>query len=255
MVFPRAHRPRQGGAERSHESAGPDVARRTSGSCWTTFPSTSSGSPARRSRAASSSASTRHIEGISSRSWSAYTDCQMLVTSRDKRALLDGIDFGLPDERIARGGRPRVPERWPAEPGLFERPVRDEDLFLLIFTSGSTGLPKAVRCTQGRFAGTGAHVAAGRRAGRAVTSCTRPFPSSTPARSSPAGPRRSPPARPDRHSTAVLGVEHAGRHPALRRHDDDVHGQGPELHPGCSREARMTDEPAAVGDRERGIRP
>ena len=34
-----------------------------------------------------------------------------------------------------------------------------EDLFLLIFTSGSTGLPKAVRCTQGRFGRTGAHVA------------------------------------------------------------------------------------------------
>ena len=27
-----------------------------------------------------------------------------------------------------------------------------DDLYLLIFTSGSTGFPKAVRCTQGRFA-------------------------------------------------------------------------------------------------------
>ncbi len=37
--------------------------------------------------------------------------------------------------------------------------MQDDDLFLLIFTSGSTGLPKAVRCTQGRFARTGTHVA------------------------------------------------------------------------------------------------
>jgi fatty-acyl-CoA synthase len=38
------------------------------------------------------------------------------------------------------------------------RPVQEDDLYLLIFTSGSTGLPKAVRCTQGRLAGNGAHV-------------------------------------------------------------------------------------------------
>ena len=37
--------------------------------------------------------------------------------------------------------------------------AHDDDLFLLIFTSGSTGLPKAVRCTQGRYARTGTHVA------------------------------------------------------------------------------------------------
>ena len=36
----------------------------------------------------------------------------------------------------------------------------EDDLFLLIFTSGSTSFPKAVRCTQGRFARTGGHVAA-----------------------------------------------------------------------------------------------
>ena len=39
------------------------------------------------------------------------------------------------------------------------QPIVDDDLFLLVFTSGSTGLPKAVRCTQGRLARTGAHVA------------------------------------------------------------------------------------------------
>jgi fatty-acyl-CoA synthase len=42
---------------------------------------------------------------------------------------------------------------------LPDRPVAADDLFLLIFTSGSTGLPKAVRCTQGRYGRTGRHVA------------------------------------------------------------------------------------------------
>jgi fatty-acyl-CoA synthase len=50
--------------------------------------------------------------------------------------------------------RASVPDR-----SVHGRPVGEEDLFLLIFTSGSTGLPKAVRCTQGRIARTGAHVA------------------------------------------------------------------------------------------------
>ena len=46
-----------------------------------------------------------------------------------------------------------------AVPDHAPRAVQEDDLFLLIFTSGSTGLPKAVRCTHGRFARTGAHVA------------------------------------------------------------------------------------------------
>jgi fatty-acyl-CoA synthase len=89
----------------------------------------------------------------------AFTDCQLVVTSRDKRPLLDGLDLGLGEDRIIEVDHPGYESRLPADPGILRPEVRDDDLFLLIFTSGSTGTPKAVRCTHGRFAGTGAHVA------------------------------------------------------------------------------------------------
>jgi acyl-coenzyme A synthetase/AMP-(fatty) acid ligase len=53
--------------------------------------------------------------------------------------LVDGADYAA---RLA-----ALPSEYP------ERPVAKDDLFLLIFTSGPTDLPKAVRCTTGRFAG------------------------------------------------------------------------------------------------------
>jgi fatty-acyl-CoA synthase len=86
-----------------------------------------------------------------------HTDCQVLVTSSEQARLLDGVETGVPAERVllVEDGAHRD---HPAD--LPDVPVTDDDLFLLIFTSGSTGLPKAVRCTQGRFARTGAHVAA-----------------------------------------------------------------------------------------------
>ncbi|XVQ14933.1 AMP-binding protein [Spirillospora sp. CA-255316] len=89
-----------------------------------------------------------------------HTDCGLLVTSSGHRPLLEGADIGLPADRVLLADDPeyaaRLAERSPEPPG---RAVRDDDLLLLIFTSGSTGLPKAVRCTQGRLARTGAHVA------------------------------------------------------------------------------------------------
>ncbi|MCK9926411.1 AMP-binding protein [Frankia sp. Mgl5] len=89
-----------------------------------------------------------------------HTDCQLLVTSSGYQPLLDGVDTGVVADRVLVVDGPdytaRVARQRPLPP---DRPVRAEDLFLLIFTSGSTGLPKAVRCTQGRFARTGAHVA------------------------------------------------------------------------------------------------
>jgi fatty-acyl-CoA synthase len=89
-----------------------------------------------------------------------HTDCQVLVTARGFDPLLAGADAGIPPDRILRVDDADFTSQLPA-PGEGERgcAVRDEDLFLLIFTSGSTGLPKAVRCTQGRLARTGAHVA------------------------------------------------------------------------------------------------
>ena len=87
-----------------------------------------------------------------------HTDCQLLITDRVSWGLLDDVDTAMGDDRVLTIDRADYSSdlagRSPASP----RPVQDDDLFLLIFTSGSTGLPKAVRCTQGRFARTGAHV-------------------------------------------------------------------------------------------------
>ena len=90
-----------------------------------------------------------------------HTDCQILVTSTELLALFDGVDSPLGDERIVVVDDPAHAVRLASiEPvGGAPRPVSAEDLYLLVFTSGSTGLPKAVRCTQGRLARTGAHVA------------------------------------------------------------------------------------------------
>jgi fatty-acyl-CoA synthase len=89
-----------------------------------------------------------------------HTDCQLLVTSKDKGQLFDDVDTGVAPDRILLVDDPTY------EAGLSEqsvqlpdRPIAEDDLFLLIFTSGSTGLPKAVRCTQGRYGRTGRHVA------------------------------------------------------------------------------------------------
>ncbi|HEX4863897.1 MAG TPA: AMP-binding protein [Acidimicrobiales bacterium] len=89
-----------------------------------------------------------------------HTDCQMLVTSREMRPLLEGLDLGLAPECVIDVDSQEYEELLDVAAsfsGLSS--VSEEDLFLLIFTSGSTGAPKAVRCTQGRFARTGAHVA------------------------------------------------------------------------------------------------
>ncbi|MGP0030325.1 MAG: AMP-binding protein [Acidimicrobiales bacterium] len=89
----------------------------------------------------------------------AFTDCQLVVTSSDQRPLLEGLDLGLGEDRIVEVDAPGFAGTLPAEAPDVSAQVGEEDLFLLIFTSGSTGMPKAVRCTHGRFARTGAHVA------------------------------------------------------------------------------------------------
>jgi fatty-acyl-CoA synthase len=89
----------------------------------------------------------------------SHTDCGMVVTSTDMRHLIDGLDLGTASQDLIDVDSPEYRERLDIEP-FRERPaIAPDDLFLLIFTSGSTGLPKAVRCTQGRFARTGDHVA------------------------------------------------------------------------------------------------
>jgi fatty-acyl-CoA synthase len=82
------------------------------------------------------------------------------VTSPEYRPLVEGLDTGISAERTLVVGSDEYTAMLAAAPaGGPDRPVAEDDLFLLIFTSGSTGLPKAVRCTQGRFARTGGHVA------------------------------------------------------------------------------------------------
>jgi fatty-acyl-CoA synthase len=88
-----------------------------------------------------------------------HTDCQLLVTSAGQHGLLGGVDTGVADDRVLLVDDQITAERIMAQPtALPDADVSPEDLLLLIFTSGSTGLPKAVRCTQGRYARTGAHV-------------------------------------------------------------------------------------------------
>jgi fatty-acyl-CoA synthase len=88
-----------------------------------------------------------------------HTDCQLLVTSTAQSALLESVDTGVPADRVLLVDDPATAEQIGRQSvELPQAEVRPEDLLLLIFTSGSTGLPKAVRCTQGRYARTGAHV-------------------------------------------------------------------------------------------------
>jgi fatty-acyl-CoA synthase len=74
--------------------------------------------------------------------------------------MLEGADTGVDAERVLRIDDAGYGERLAQMPtDVPRRTLHADDLFLLIFTSGSTGLPKAVRCTQGRHARSGAHVA------------------------------------------------------------------------------------------------
>jgi fatty-acyl-CoA synthase len=88
-----------------------------------------------------------------------HTDCELLLTSSAHEPLLEGAGAPVPPDRVLVVDGPAYGELLAAAEPAEPAPVAEEDLFLLIFTSGSTGLPKAVRCTQGRLARTGTHVA------------------------------------------------------------------------------------------------
>jgi fatty-acyl-CoA synthase len=88
-----------------------------------------------------------------------YTDCQLLVTSGATRGLLADLDLGPVSKQVLEVDSMLYQDEVGAATPADSPPLAEEDLFLLIFTSGSTGLPKAVRCTQGRFGRTGSHVA------------------------------------------------------------------------------------------------
>jgi fatty-acyl-CoA synthase len=87
-----------------------------------------------------------------------HTDCQLIVTDSRGRAQLAEVDLPVPDDRVLVVDDPAYADALAAHagaglPGTLPAPGT---LALLMFTSGSTGAPKAVRCTTGRLASTGA---------------------------------------------------------------------------------------------------
>ncbi|MFT5201999.1 MAG: fatty-acyl-CoA synthase [Candidatus Aldehydirespiratoraceae bacterium] len=90
-----------------------------------------------------------------------HTDCQVIVTDHELAGLLDDAPHKVSPDQVLVVDSPSYRARLDAATPLStDRAAPDEDeLFALIFTSGSTGMPKAVRCTQGRIARTGMHVA------------------------------------------------------------------------------------------------
>ena len=183
----------------------------------------------------------------------SHTDCDVVVTSTGHLPLLEGLDDDVhPDRLLVVDGseyRAEVERMEPKPP----RPVTDDDLFLLIFTSGSTGMPKAVRCTQGRFARTGAHVANLTQVtpGEDVVYCPLPFFHSASLFSGWAGALSG--AVPIATRGAVLGVRDAARPTPARIHRAHLHRQGAELHPVGARVARRRRHPPAPRPGQRGV--
>jgi len=94
-----------------------------------------------------------------------HTDCQLIVTNERLHALIDQAPHGVAADRTLDVNSADYLERLAAAGAGHDiggELAQEDDLFLLIFTSGSTNFPKAVRCTQGRFARTGTHVAGSR---------------------------------------------------------------------------------------------
>lgn len=89
----------------------------------------------------------------------AHTHCQLIVTSSDQLPLLEGLDTGVPPDRVLVAGsspyrdllEKHASALGPGNPRPSELPAPDSP-WLLLFTSGSTGAPKAVRASQGRIA-------------------------------------------------------------------------------------------------------
>jgi fatty-acyl-CoA synthase len=79
-----------------------------------------------------------------------HTDCQLILTDREHRPMLDGLDLGLDDDRILETDRADYASRLPATAAPDTVLCDPDDLYVLIFTSGSAGAPKAVRMTHGR---------------------------------------------------------------------------------------------------------
>jgi fatty-acyl-CoA synthase len=83
-----------------------------------------------------------------------HTQCQLLVTDSPYRALLEGLELGIDEDRVLDIDSTSYSEAIKPHHGapLPEVEITDSTLFLLIFTSGTGGAPKACLCSQGRLA-------------------------------------------------------------------------------------------------------
>src|SRR3569833_499111 len=82
-----------------------------------------------------------------------HTDLLLAITDRAGRALLDGLDIGVPRDRFLLVDEEEYAARVAARP---RAPVRDPSVtaatqLLLLFTSGTSGASLAARCSQGRL--------------------------------------------------------------------------------------------------------
>jgi fatty-acyl-CoA synthase len=86
-----------------------------------------------------------------------HTDCQLIVTERRHLPLLEGIDTGLPRERVLVTDDEDYAALLSGHRDA-DDPQVDVDprgIYLLLFTSGTSGAPKAVICSQARLAAIG----------------------------------------------------------------------------------------------------
>lgn len=80
-----------------------------------------------------------------------FTDCQVLVVDASRRALLEGLEHPVPQQRVLHVDEASYGARLAGATPAGDGAARPDDVFSLVFTSGTTSAPKAVICSQGRM--------------------------------------------------------------------------------------------------------